>query len=306
MSRIPEEQLPKTDDEWRERLTPEQFQVARKAGTERAFTGEYWDCHDDGTYECVCCGAPLFSSDTKFESGTGWPSFFQALDPNAVEEKTDVSHGMVRTEAVCRNCGAHLGHVFPDGPRPTGQRYCMNSASLRLDRKEELNFRVAFVVVRPRIGRRPRDLGGLPLARRRAGCHDDTAVIPSAVFRPQTRSGLAEQPSPGSLGSRANLGGPPMREMLIELEVDSTDRRWQERANCLGVDPDLFFPERGASTKEAKSVCGGCEVKMECLEYALRHGEKFGIWGGMSERERRRIRRQRALVRRGLASASGA
>jgi peptide-methionine (R)-S-oxide reductase len=84
----------------------------------------------------VCCGAPLFSSDTKFESGTGWPSFFQALDPDAVEEKTDVSHGMVRTEAVCRNCGAHLGHVFPDGPKPTGQRYCMNSASLRLDRRD--------------------------------------------------------------------------------------------------------------------------------------------------------------------------
>ena len=93
-----------------------------------------------------------------------------------------------------------------------------------------------------------------------------------------------------------------MREMLIELDVDPTDRRWQERANCLGVDPDLFFPERGASTKEAKAVCGGCEVKSECLEYALRHGEKFGIWGGMSERERRRIRRQRALVRRGLAA----
>jgi WhiB family transcriptional regulator, redox-sensing transcriptional regulator len=98
-----------------------------------------------------------------------------------------------------------------------------------------------------------------------------------------------------------------MREMLIQLgagaDVDHGDRRWQERANCLGVDPDLFFPERGASTKEAKSVCGGCEVRMECLEYALRHGEKFGIWGGMSERERRRIRRQRALARRGLASA---
>ena len=99
MARIPHEELPKTDDEWRERLTPEQFQVARKAGTERAFTGEYWDCHDDGIYECVCCGAPLFSSDTKFESGTGWPSFFQALDPDAVEEQTDASHGMVRTEA---------------------------------------------------------------------------------------------------------------------------------------------------------------------------------------------------------------
>jgi WhiB family transcriptional regulator, redox-sensing transcriptional regulator len=94
-----------------------------------------------------------------------------------------------------------------------------------------------------------------------------------------------------------------MREMMIQLDVDAGDRRWQEQANCLGVDPDLFFPERGASTKEAKAVCGGCEVKTECLEYALRHGEKFGIWGGMSERERRRIRRQRALARRGLASA---
>src|SRR3954465_14924398 len=94
-----------------------------------------------------------------------------------------------------------------------------------------------------------------------------------------------------------------MRHMLMQLEVDAQDRRWQERANCLGVDPDLFFPERGASTKEAKGVCAGCEVRMECLEYALRHGEKFGIWGGMSERERRRIRRQRALARRGLASA---
>jgi len=94
-----------------------------------------------------------------------------------------------------------------------------------------------------------------------------------------------------------------MREMLIQLDVDVADRRWQERANCLGVDPDLFFPERGASTKEAKQVCGGCEVRAECLEYALRHGEKFGIWGGMSERERRRIRRQRALARRGLATA---
>jgi peptide-methionine (R)-S-oxide reductase len=136
MARVSREELPKTDDQWREKLSPEQYQVARKAGTERAFTGEYWDCHDAGTYECVCCGEPLFSSDTKFESGTGWPSFFQALDPEAVEEDTDTSHGMVRTEARCRNCGAHLGHVFPDGPRPTGRRYCMNSASLRLNREE--------------------------------------------------------------------------------------------------------------------------------------------------------------------------
>jgi peptide-methionine (R)-S-oxide reductase len=129
----PSEQLPQTDDEWRARLTPTQFAVARKAGTEPAFSGEYWDCHDDGTYVCVCCDAPLFSSDTKFESGTGWPSFFRAASGDAVEEVADHSHGITRTEARCANCGAHLGHVFPDGPRPTGLRYCMNSASLRLD-----------------------------------------------------------------------------------------------------------------------------------------------------------------------------
>ena len=137
MSAIPREQLPTNENEWKARLTPEQYEVTRKAGTERAFTGEYWDCHDDGVYECVCCGTPLFSSDTKFESGTGWPSFFQALHTGAVTELVDASHGMVRTEARCSNCGAHLGHVFPDGPRPTGQRYCMNSASLRLERNNE-------------------------------------------------------------------------------------------------------------------------------------------------------------------------
>ena len=137
MTTTPREQLPHTDDEWREQLSPEQFVVTRQAGTERAFTGEYWDCHDDGTYECVCCGQPLFSSDTKYESGTGWPSFFEALDAGAVEEVVDTSHGMVRTEARCSNCGAHLGHVFPDGPRPTGQRYCMNSASLKLDKSAQ-------------------------------------------------------------------------------------------------------------------------------------------------------------------------
>ena len=137
MTKVPRDQLPQTEDEWRERLTPQQFDVTRNAGTERAFTGEYWDCHDDGTYVCVCCGEPLFSSETKFDSGTGWPSFFQALEADKVEELTDRSHGMVRTEARCANCGAHLVHVFPDGPRPTGLRYCMNSASLRLEEADE-------------------------------------------------------------------------------------------------------------------------------------------------------------------------
>ena len=131
------EKVIKTDEEWKKQLTPEQYAVARKKGTERAFTGKYYKEHDEGVYRCVCCGNPLFSSDTKFESGTGWPSFFQALDTGAVTELVDASHGMVRTEARCANCGAHLGHVFPDGPRPTGQRYCMNSASLRLERNNE-------------------------------------------------------------------------------------------------------------------------------------------------------------------------
>ena len=133
MSVIPREQLPTSDSEWRARLTPEQYEVTRRAGTERAFTGEYWDCHEDGTYACVCCGAQLFSSEHKFESGSGWPSFFQPAADAPIDEAVDASHGMVRTEVRCGNCGAHLGHLFPDGPRPTGQRYCINSASLRLE-----------------------------------------------------------------------------------------------------------------------------------------------------------------------------
>jgi peptide-methionine (R)-S-oxide reductase len=127
------DQVTKTEDEWREELSPEQYQVLRQAGTEPAFTGKYWDNHDDGMYQCAACGAPLFSSDTKFESGTGWPSFTEPAVADAVELRDDISHGMVRTEVVCRRCGGHLGHVFPDGPGPTGQRYCINSCSLDLD-----------------------------------------------------------------------------------------------------------------------------------------------------------------------------
>jgi peptide-methionine (R)-S-oxide reductase len=133
MSVIKRDDLPTSDAEWRARLTPEQYEVTRRAGTERAFTGEYWDCHEDGNYLCVCCGASLFSSEHKFESGSGWPSFFQPAVDGVIDEATDASHGMVRTEVRCGNCGAHLGHLFPDGPNPTGQRYCINSASLLLE-----------------------------------------------------------------------------------------------------------------------------------------------------------------------------
>jgi peptide-methionine (R)-S-oxide reductase len=129
------EKLVKTDAEWRKQLTPEQFHVLREAGTERAFTGKLWNNHEAGTYRCAACGQPLFSSDTKFESGTGWPSFWQPLAPSSVELHEDNSWLMSRTEVVCSRCGGHLGHVFPDGPEPTGQRYCMNSAALTFEKK---------------------------------------------------------------------------------------------------------------------------------------------------------------------------
>ena len=129
--------LNKSDREWQRELSPEEFRITREKGTEPAFTGKYWNTKQDGTYVCRCCGTPLFSSETKYDSGCGWPSFYRPVSSSVVEELPDTSHGMVRTEIVCHRCDAQLGHVFPDGPEPTGLRYCVNSASLDLETQEK-------------------------------------------------------------------------------------------------------------------------------------------------------------------------